>query len=174
MDGNDNAVFFSTGTVVRINKAVVDDLKDKALASPDTTVRLCLHQSLDDAVQEMIIVHVRGTYVRPHRHDAETESFLVLEGSMLVIFFDDNGKETDRLMMGEKDSGYSFVCRITPGQYHTMIPLSETVVFLETTQGPFDRDAHNTFPSWAPGTDDILGAKQFFASIGEGDYPLRQ
>ncbi|KKL22706.1 hypothetical protein LCGC14_2432770, partial [marine sediment metagenome] len=80
----------------KVNRAVIEGLKAKALALPGSGARLCLHRDQTDAVQEMIIVHRKGAYVRPHRHDGQTESFHVLEGRMLVVIFDDEGNVTDR------------------------------------------------------------------------------
>lgn len=161
MSPNPPTVIFASGPVPKVDRGTIEDLKRRAAASPTRSVRLCLHPDTSDPIQQMIIVHTRGAYVRPHRHDTELESFHILDGAMLVILFDDNGCETDRFRMSDITSGESFLCRLPCGQWHTMIPLTEQVVFLETTQGPFRGAEHNTFAAWAPAPDDAPGIARF-------------
>ncbi len=161
-------VTFNTAPVAVVDGAVLEALKSRALSSASGTARVCLHRSLDDAVHEMLIAHRRGVYVRPHRHDAEAESFLVLDGRMRVVFFDDAGGETRRLTLGPPGGGGSFLCRVEAGRWHTMLPLTGVVVFLETTQGPFRHAAHNTFPDWAPAPDDEPGVRRYMERLLRG------
>lgn len=162
---NSDGVIFNTDEVAKVDGAVIGDLKRAALAAPAGTVRLCLHRSTGDAVQEMIIVHRKGAYVRPHKHEGETESFHIIDGAMLVVLFDDDGNEIDRFEMGERPAGGCFVCRLEKGRWHTMIPLTDTVVFLETTAGPFRGAEHNTFADWAPDPGDTAGVDRFMKSL---------
>jgi len=161
MSGRHENVIFSSDPVPKVDRRVIEDLKRKAAASPARTVRLCLHRSIDDPVQEMIIVHSHGAYIRPHKHDHETESFHVLDGAMLVVLLDDEGGEIERFRMADLSSGSPCVCRLATGRWHMMIPLTDQVVFLETTQGPFRGAEHNTFAPWAPSPDDGPGIVRF-------------
>lgn len=151
--GKPDGVFFNTDEVARVDEETIRDLK-RAAAETAGTVRLCLHRNADDAVQEMIIVHRKGAYVRPHKHEAETESFRIVEGAMVIVLFDNDGNETGRFEMGERSSGKCFVCRLEKGRWHTMVPLTDVVVFIETTAGPFRGAEHNTFADWAPPPND--------------------
>ena len=63
----------------------------KALGNTRERVRLCTHQSVEDAVHEMLIVHIKGTYIRPHKHPNKSESFHIIEGNLDVVVFDDAG-----------------------------------------------------------------------------------
>jgi len=158
-------VTFSTQQVTKVDEKVIRQLKQEALAAPGGNIRLCLHRDTDDAVHEMIIVRCKGGYVRPHKHDSQIEAFHIIEGGMLVVLFDEQGKVTERFKMREKATGNCFVCRIEKGRWHTMVPLTEQVVFLETTQGPFRAETHNTFPPWAPENDDQAAIDRFMKSI---------
>jgi cupin fold WbuC family metalloprotein len=161
-------VRYNTEPVAVVDGAVLADLKSRALASGGGTVRLCLHRSPGDAVHEMLIAHRRGLYVRPHRHDADVESFLVLDGRMWVVFFDEAGRPTRRLALGPPGGGGSFLCRVEAGRWHTMLPLTEAVVFLETTQGPFRGAAHSTFADWAPPPDDEAAVERYMEALLRG------
>lgn len=158
-------VIFNTQEVAKIDENVVQDLKRKALGAPDKHSRLCLHRSLDDPVHEMIIVHCRGAYIRPHKHQDQAESFCMIEGDMLVVLFDDEGNQVDRFRMAERSAGKCFACRIEKSRWHTMVPLSEVVVFLETTSGPFRPDTHNVLAPWSPEASDRAAVDRFVKTI---------
>ncbi len=149
----------------KVNRAVIEGLKAKALALPGSGARLCLHRDQTDAVQEMIIVHRKGAYVRPHRHDGQTESFHVLEGRMLVVIFDDEGNVTDRFQMAPCGGDDCFMVRLADGCWHTMLPQTETVVFVEMTSGPFDAETHNTYAPWAPDGSAAADTERFLKTI---------
>ncbi|MFC1452617.1 WbuC family cupin fold metalloprotein [Verrucomicrobiota bacterium] len=163
------AVVFSGSRLCEVDRAVIDELKARAAARADGHARLCLHGSEADAVHEMIIVHPKRRYVQPHRHDTQAESFLAIEGAMLVVLFDGRGGVTRQFRMAAEAEAECFLCRLPPGQFHTMIPLSDPVVFLETTSGPFNADTHNTFASWAPEPGDRSGVERFVRDLlGDG------
>jgi len=152
---------FNTAAIARVDDALVESLKARAAAQPDVVFRYCLHRSVQEPVQQMVLVHRRHAYVPPHKHERATESFCVLEGRMLVAFFDAAGHVAECFEMAAKGSGSCFLCRAEKGRWHTMLPLTEFVVFLETTEGPFASESHNTFARWAPAEDDTAGIDAF-------------
>lgn len=158
-------VLYNRDPIAKIDAATLRSLKEKALAKPGACVRLCLHRSPEEPVHEMIIVHTREAYIRPHRHEGETESFLMLEGRMRVVLFDDHGTPVDRFEMTEKPLGGCFLCRVEKGTWHTMLPLTPVVVFVETTQGPFDAERHNTYAEWAPSPEDAEAVRAFLRTL---------
>jgi len=109
----------------------------------------------------MIIVHCKGNYVRPHRHPLKTESFHLIQGSLLLGIFDESGKIIDRIVLEESGDKYTLVARIEKNIYHTAFPLSEVVVFHEITNGPFTGIGDSEFPEWAPEPDDKEGIRDF-------------
>ena len=129
--------------------------------------RFCLHRNDDDAVHEMIIVLHKDSYIRPHKHVSKTESFHIIEGELLLVFFDDSGKVIRRIIMGQKEGGKTFAYRLSAELWHTVIPLSEFVVFHETTNGPFIRE-DCIFASWEPDFDDQDSIKSFIRRIKQG------
>ena len=75
---------------------------------PRSRIRLCAHPDVNDTLHEMLIVHEKGTYVRPHKHLNKTESVHIIEGSVDVVIFDDDGNITDVIQMGDYKSGRNF------------------------------------------------------------------
>ena len=162
MSGN---VIFNTAEILKLDQRAIQDLKRMALAHPDRQFRICMHQDLADPVHEMVIVHCRGAYIRPHKHINKTESFHMIEGGLLVVIFDDDGSLIDRIEMGLGQEGRYRMCRMEKGIWHMVIPTSDIAVFHEVTRGPFSGRGDNTFPDWAPGADETSRIESFMSRI---------
>ena len=128
--------------------------------------RLSSHRDVSDRVHEMMIVHTRETYVRPHKHPGKSESLHVIEGVVDVVIFDESGQPSRVLAMGDLASGRPFYYRIDDPLYHTLLIRSEVLVFHETTSGPFNR-AETVFAPWAPEEGDVEGVRQFIERVEE-------
>lgn len=113
----------------------------------------------------MINVYPERLYVRPHKHPVKTETKHMIEGNMLMLMFDDSGKITESFILNEKSSGGCFAYRIEKNYYHSIIPLSEVVVFHEIINGPYTGVNDSVFPEWAPPNNDEPGIKTFFKRI---------
>jgi cupin fold WbuC family metalloprotein len=157
-------VLYATDAVVTVDADLVAQLKRDAALNPRRRIRLCAHCDVNEAVHEMLIVHARGTYVRPHKHLGKAESFHVIDGSVDVVVFDDEGRVADVIPMGTFDSGRAFMYRISTPRYHTLLIRSETLVFHETTAGPFRR-ADTVFAPWAPEDADSTRVDAFVSSL---------
>jgi len=90
------------------------------------------------------------SYIRPHKHEKpdKTECFLILQGSLLVIEFDDQGKVIDSQIIKHSDGEYGV--EIPPRTFHSIIPLSEPCTIYEIKDGPYDPSNDKIFASWAP------------------------
>jgi cupin fold WbuC family metalloprotein len=73
--------------IVRVSDADIERLKAAAAANPRKRIRICAHDAVDDPLHEMLIVHMSGAYVPPHKHVGKTESMHVVEGIADVVFF---------------------------------------------------------------------------------------
>ncbi len=170
-------VLFGDDRVIKVSRADMESLKERARHNPRKRIRLCAHKDVEDKLHEMLIVHTKDTYVRPHKHLTKSESFHVIEGSVDVVIFDEAGGIVEVIQMGDYSSGRRFYYRISEPCYHTLLISSDFLVFHETVNGPF-RKADTVFPSWAPDENDAATQKQFierlvqvvegFLSKGEG------
>lgn len=158
-----STTFFSTSPLTKVGADEMSRLKTAAAADPVRRARLCLHQSPGDPVQEMIIAFARGTYVRPHRHHGKCESLHIVEGTLQVVFFDDAGAVTDRVVLDAAGAGHCMY-RLSAPVWHTVIPVSEFVVIHEVTSGPYERN-DSELASWAPDGTDGAAAARFVAQI---------
>ena len=153
-------VRYATDAVVLVASADVATLKAEAGRNPRRRMRLCAHTGVDDTLHEMIIVHARNTYVRPHKHLGKSESFHVIEGEVDVVLFDEGGAVTDTIEMGSFASGRPFYYRIAAPTFHTLLIRSDVLVFHESTGGPFRR-ADTMFAPWAPEDGDAAAVARF-------------
>jgi cupin fold WbuC family metalloprotein len=157
-------VRYATDAIVVVDAGDVAGLKRAAEENARRRIRLCAHHSTDDRVHEMLIVHARDTYVRPHKHVGKSESFHVIEGDVDVVVFDDGGQVADVIRMGAVPSGRPFYYRIADALFHTLLIRSEVLVFHETTAGPFQR-ADTVFAPWAPEDGDDAAVRSYLAEL---------
>ncbi|MDE2027888.1 MAG: WbuC family cupin fold metalloprotein [Candidatus Omnitrophica bacterium] len=157
-------VFYPADKFVTIDGTDLAFLKAEAMKNLRRRMRLCAHQTVDDRIHEMFIVHTRDAYVRPHKHLNKTESFFLLEGEVEVVFFDDDGGIIRKVTLGTMDSGKLFYYRLNEPLYHTLNIKSDMVCFFEVTAGPFDR-RDTVFPSWAPDGNNQEQVIQFMRRI---------
>ena len=119
-----------------------------------------------DKLHDMIIVHGKECYVRPHKHETKSESITILEGEADLILFEEDGSIRGVISMGEVKTNKAFFYRISNSIYHMLIIRSKFLTFHEATEGPFDRE-DTKFPEWSP-TEDSDTLVDFISSIENG------
>lgn len=130
------------------SSAMLDELAEKAAASPRLRANLNVHRSPGDLVQRFFIAAQSQSYFRPHRHGSRAELALVLRGRFDVLTFDALGTVTARYAIGEGTSNLGFE---TPqGTWHTLIAAPPGGSFLEIKEGPYDPATAAEFADWAP------------------------
>jgi cupin fold WbuC family metalloprotein len=142
-------VYYSDAALVTADDADIAELKRIAAQNPRRRSRLCTHPDPSSGLHEMLIVHHRDAYVRPHRHFGKPESFHLIEGFARVVIFESNGSICNVLDMAPYGSGKLCYYRMPDGVFHGILISSEWLVFHETTAGPFD-PSRTAFPEWAP------------------------
>jgi cupin fold WbuC family metalloprotein len=159
-----NEVLYPDEPIVRVDRRDMDMLTAGALANERKRKRLCAHQDVDDRLHEMLIIHTRDTYVRPHKHLNKSESFHVIAGRVDVVFFDENGRVDQVTQMGDYASGLCFYYRVQHPVYHTLLIQSDVLVFHEATNGPLDR-RDTLFAPWAPDNDNTEAQSAFMSQL---------
>ena len=157
-------VYYSDAAIVTADDEVIAELKRIAAQNPRLRSRLCTHPDPSSGLHEMLIVHHREAYVRPHKHFGKTESFHVIEGTARVVVFEDDGKIRDVLDMAPYGQGKLCYYRMPDEGFHSILITSEWLVFHETTAGPFD-PTRTAFPDWAPDGSDAEAVKSYVATV---------
>lgn len=161
------------------SRMLLDELAEKASASPRGRMNYNVHSSPSELVQRFFIVANRESYFRPHRHRSKSELALVVRGRFDVLTFDDHGTVTARHPIGDETPDIGFE---TPqGTWHTLISQADGSAFLEIKEGPYDKASAAEFAPWAPAEADAavpeflewLRTAQLGADVSSGVNPLR-
>ncbi|HBJ82283.1 MAG TPA: cupin fold metalloprotein, WbuC family [Verrucomicrobiales bacterium] len=161
-----NEVLHADETIVRVGRPEVATLQQALARSTRGRSRICAHRGSSNTLHEMIITLGRGSYIRPHRHFGKCESFHIIEGELDVVIFDEDGNVADLVRMGPYASERCFFYRMADPLFHTVLVRTETVIFHETTNGPFVRE-DTEFAAWAPAENETTAADGYARGLVE-------
>lgn len=161
---------FNRERVCVVDAALIEELKARALGSRLGRYRLCMHHSCDEPMQDMIVVHCRGNYSRPHYHPNAAMSYTMIEGRMDVLLFDNAGVVTQRVRMGTPGDVYAEAVslRLSTGVIYTPVCISETAVFHETLGAPNPGGTETLYAAWSPADDEPERIAAFQRALGIG------
>jgi cupin fold WbuC family metalloprotein len=157
-------VLYTVDNISTVDRLEIENFKILADHNERKRVRLCAHADSNQLLHEMLIVHGRNAYVRPHKHPGKTESTHIIEGFVDIVLFTDDGKVDRVLNMGDYASGKIFYYRMDTPVFHMLIIRSDVVVFHETTNGPFNRNA-TVFAPWSPEDTDTNSVSDFISDL---------
>lgn len=140
--------------MILIDTAMLDGLSKQATIAARQRQGCNFHATLSDPLQRMLNAFEPGTYVRPHRHMEmqKREVFVILRGRLLVILFDDNGRETQRILLDANQGNHAI--EIAPDEWHMATALETGTVVYEIKDGPYDVATDKQFAPWAPDEND--------------------
>lgn len=142
-----------------ISKETLDELSQKAINSPRKRLNLNHHDDLADPINRLLNAFEPGTYVQPHKHENpdKREVFIVLRGSLVVVFFDNSGSPTEFVLLDREKGNYAV--EIPEGTWHTIVALESGTVVYEVKDGPYLPMNDKNFADWAPKENDHECAK---------------
>ena len=135
----------------RFDKTLFETLKFQAETSARRRAHFNVHKTYQDVVQRLFIAMMPDSYVRPHRHvqSHKWEFFMVLEGQLDILFFDNEkeGQLVERITL--KAGGETSGVEIPPNVWHATV-CNSPVVFMEVKQGPYEATDDKGFAPWSP------------------------
>lgn len=158
-------VLLADEKIVRVGQPEIAAVQAAVEQSTRGRSRICAHRDTSDLLHEMFIVLSRATYIRPHRHFGKSESFHIIQGELDVVIFDEQGLVADVVEMGCYGSSRDFFYRLADPLFHTVLVRSETVVFHETTNGPFRRE-DTQFAPWSPAETEKVDVEDYIHRLG--------
>ena len=117
-----------------IDDRLLDEVTEQAQESPRLRMNYNLHDSLDAKAQRLINVLLPGTILPIHRHCHTAETYVLLRGKMIVVFYNDMGGQIERFLLDPALGNYGV--QIPAGQWHTIEVVEPSAIF-EVKDGPY-------------------------------------
>lgn len=154
----------------KITADFIKTISDKAKHSERKRANHNFHSTGEDPINRMINAVEPDAYFPPHKHETleKREIFIILEGKVAVVEFDEEGKVKDHMIL-DADSG-NFGVEIPVNSWHTIIPLESSVLY-EIKDGPYDPSSDKKFAEWAPREDEEGGlefAEKILKELNKG------
>ena len=121
---------------MKLDKALFDSVSVEAKHSSRLRMSCDMRTTVNDQSQRMLNAIEPGTELPIHRHTNSTETCIVLRGSAEEIFYDDNGNETEHVLM-RPDSECCGV-NIEVGRWHKIVSLEPNTVIFEAKDGAYE------------------------------------
>ena len=118
-----------------IDGKILDKLTAQAKASPRLRMNMDLRNGPEDLSQRMLNAMEPGTVMPIHRHHASSETVVILRGEIRWIFYDDNGVETERVVLDA--DGWPRMLKVEKDRWHSWECLESGSVLYESKDGPY-------------------------------------
>lgn len=117
-----------------INDKLLNEVAVEAKVSERLRMNRDMRNSADDTSQRMLNALEIGTILPIHRHTTTSETQILLRGKIDVLFYDDLGRETDRIHLDPTVGMYGV--NVPAGQWHNLEVIEPAVIF-EAKDGPY-------------------------------------
>jgi len=158
---NSMSFYPEQGTVSFGSKEVVE--LTRLAKCEEGVARVSLHKSPRDPLHSMLVAQLAGRYWRPKRHLTKYKSFHIVEGVMLVILFDNEGKilVSETLSFDDRRSVF-----VPAGTFHTNLAVSAVAVHHEVIEGPFKHGESDREAAWfAPPEGDTSASRDYVSKL---------
>ena len=118
-----------------IDKELLDNLSAQAKINPRLRQSFDLRNSAEDKSQRMLNALEPGTVMPIHRHHASSETVVILRGKIRWLFYDDNGNETERVVLDA--DGDLRMLNVEKDRWHSLECLESGSVLYESKDGPY-------------------------------------
>ena len=150
--------------MIEINKKLISELFDKALANPRLRLNYDLRTSPDDGGQRMLNALMPGTQVPIHRHPNSNENVLLICGKLIEIVYDNDSNEVERIHLDP--SVGNFGCVVPAGAWHIVEVLEPSIIY-EVKDGKYGEDGTETFDEYRAKRDSVSTEESFTNSLGD-------
>ena len=137
-----------------VTRDLLGQIAAEALRSPRLRKNYNIHPSDESRCHRLLNAIEPGSYIRPHRHlDPEKdEAFILMNGKLGIITFDDGGTVTETLLLSQANG--NLAADIPHGVYHTALSLETGTLFYEAKAGPYLPLSEDEKASWSPEDSD--------------------
>ena len=163
-----------------LNKSLLNEVCSNAQSSPRLRKNHNLHATETHACQRLFNAMQPGSYIRPHRHQAQDkdETLLMVQGKLGIVLFSETGaiEQIALASSGGAVDTDTFGYHLPAGIFHTVIALTPNTVFFEAKAGPYTPTKPEEFASWAPaeGTPEAAAYLQRLEALFASDNSAGQ
>ena len=118
-----------------VDKKILDELTEAAKVSPRLRQAMDLRNSPEDLSQRMLNALEPDTDMPIHRHHQSSETVVILRGKIRWIFYDENGNETERVVLDA--DGDLRMLNVEKDRWHSLECLESGSVLYESKDGPY-------------------------------------
>ena len=118
-----------------IENSVLDRLSEQAKENPRLRQSMDFRNSPEDLSQRMLNALEHGTVMPIHRHHGSSETVVILRGKIRWLFYDDQGKETERVTLDA--DGNLRMLNVEKDRWHSLECLTSGAVLYESKDGPY-------------------------------------
>ena len=119
-----------------IDNQLLDTLSAQAKASPRLRMNYDLRDSENDNSQRMLNALGPGTVMPIHRHRNTSETVVIVRGSLIERFYDEEGNVTEEVLMVL--GGENPVVQVEKGRWHSLECLESGTVLFESKDGAWE------------------------------------
>lgn len=118
-----------------IDCELLNGLSARAREAERLRMNLDMRTSAADGSQRMLNALEPGTQLPVHRHRGSSETCIILRGRAEEIFYDDAGRETERVVLSP--GGDCCGVNIERGRWHRIVALEPATVIFEAKDGAY-------------------------------------
>jgi cupin fold WbuC family metalloprotein len=118
-----------------IDLDLLDSVTEQAQSNQRLRMNYNFHETLESKAQRLLNALEPGTILPIHRHGDTSETYIILRGSLRVVYYN-NAKEIikSEVLSHQKDT---YGVHIPAGQFHTIEVLETGTVIFEVKDGPY-------------------------------------
>ena len=118
-----------------IDIKLLDSVTEQAKKNDRLRMNYNLHDCLDNKVQKLLNAMEPGTIFPIHRHPHTAETYILIRGSLRVLFYNEARVLIDSEVLNVSEGKYGV--DIPSGQWHSIEVLKTGTVILEVKKGPY-------------------------------------
>lgn len=117
-----------------INENLLNEVSNKAKASPRLRMNYNFHEDLGDKCQRLLNALEPGTIMPIHHHKVD-EMFVILRGRVNVTIHNDEGEVMQSVELSPLSGCYAV--NIKAGEWHSLTCEEADTVIMEVKEGPY-------------------------------------
>ena len=119
-----------------IDNQLLNTLSAQAKVNPRLRQNYDLRNNENDNFQRMLNALEPGTVMPIHRHRNSSETVVIVRGSLIERFYDEEGNITEEVLMAA--GGENPVVQVEKGKWHSLECLEPNTVLFESKDGKYE------------------------------------